>query len=119
MSILGMETERARQAARQMDQTRQTAEEEALRRALDRLFSAWQGGAAADFLAQAGHLSSRLERAPGRPGGTGLPHGARGGGMRGIGPAKPGLRRPQQPPGTGPLRWRTWLQGRVIPQGYI
>ena len=49
MSILGMETERARQAARQMDQTRQTAEEEALRRALDRLFSAWQGGAAADF----------------------------------------------------------------------
>jgi|GEM_PF-6715920 len=51
MSILGMETERARQAARQMDQTHQTAKEKALalRRALDRLFSAWQGGAAADF----------------------------------------------------------------------
>jgi len=56
MSILRMETERARQAARQMLQARRTAEEEALalRRAGEILSSAWQGGAAADFQAQAG-----------------------------------------------------------------
>ena len=62
MSILRMETETARQAAHQMLRARRTAEEEAfaLRRALDRLSSAWQGRAAADFLAQAGRLSSAL-----------------------------------------------------------